>query len=226
MKVDDEKIRRLRKAISDYDFPMVVYDFQKQSEKSGFGSYRTLEQYIRDMLVSDRNDAIKNGLSNVLYWGYATTPGLQRVRIQRFRSQVTDHQLSAFSRIIGAASSIGLSDVSKCELPQFSNLSFISKVLMFIDPSQYVTLDLQLSKIKKSEVSTCFRYLKVCPTYLPVNEQNQKFYSSWCKTCAELAQEYFYSDGARAVDVERGLFTLVRNNETDFAASLLNQAAA
>jgi len=226
MRLNDEQIQRLREVISGYDFPMVAYDFEKQHERSNFESYLELERYVCDLLRSGRSEAVRNGLSNVLYWGYATSRGRQRDRVGKFRARVTEQQLSAFSKVVRATEFIKPSDICKCGLPQFSKLSFISKVLMFLDPYRYVTLDLQLRKIQNAGISTIFKNLKACPTYLPVNQHNETFYYSWCSTCAEIAREYFDSTGIRAVDVERGIFTLVRNGETDFAARLLNQVEA
>lgn len=52
------------------------------------------------------------------------------------------------------------------------------------------------------------------------------FYSLWCNLCREIAAEYFGTEKIKAVDIERGIFTLVRNNQTELAARLLNQAEA
>jgi hypothetical protein len=224
MRIDDHNFQQLREAIYNYDFPMVAYDFISKEVKSDLHSYRMLEQYIRDLLLSENPKSVRNGLSNVLYWGYATSPGRQRDRVHRFRSQVADHQLSAFSNVISKRTPLSLFDIRDCKLPQFSRLSFISKVLMFIDPGKYVTLDLQISKIKRAGQSSMFRQLDICPTYLPVNGHNQLFYVSWCNLCSRIAVEYFHTAELRAVDVERGIFMLVREGEIELAATIVSQA--
>jgi hypothetical protein len=184
-----------------------------------------LERFVRAQLLSAKHVDIKNGLSNVIYWGYATSRGRLKDRVKRFRSEVNDRQIIEFSKSV-QSTDIRFKDIAKCNLPQFSKVSFISKILMFLDPTKNVTLDLQLSKIKAAKTSTSFRNLSICPTYIPVTRQNETFYSAWCNTCCDVAHEYFASNGIRGVDVERGFFTMIRNGHVETAAIILNRLEA
>lgn len=221
MKLNEKHIEQLAAAISKYDYPLVAYDFGSETVKTDFRSYLELEEFIRSQLLSDKQVEVKNGLSNVVFWGYATSKGRQKDRVKRFRSEVTDQQILDFSKSV-RKNSIRLRDIAECNLPQFSKVSFISKILMFIDPTKYVTLDLQLSKIKKARISTSFRNLTIYPTCIPVTGQNEAFYSVWCSTCCHVAREYFATNGIRGVDVERGVFTMIRNGHVETAAGILN----
>lgn len=225
MKLEEKHIRQLAAAVSEYDFPLVAYDFGNEAEKNDFRSYLELERFVRAQLLSDKHEDVKNGLSNVIYWGYATSRGRQRDRVEKFRSEVNDQQIFQFSKIVQSYG-IRLQDVARCSLPQFSKISFISKILMFLDPTKNVTLDLQLSKIRDARTSTSFRNLTIYPTYIPVTPLNEAFYSAWCRTCCYAAQEYFATDGIRGVDVERGFFTLIRNGQVETAANILNKLEA
>lgn len=223
--MQEKQLAQLATAIAEYDFPLVAYDFKHGTERNDFRSYFDLEEFIRSQLVSKMAVNVKDGLSNVIYWGYATSRGRQRDRVQRFRSEVTDQHLLKFAQLV-YIDDIQLRDLARCNLPQFSKVSFISKVLMFLDPEKYVTLDLQLSKIKDANITTSFRNLVTRPTYIPVNGQNEIFYSSWCRTCCLAAQVFFAENGTRGVDVERGFFSLVRNGQVETAASILNRLEA
>ena len=172
MKLEERHIHQLAAAISEYDFPLVAYDFDNEAEKNDFQSYFELERFVHAQLLSDKQEDVKNGLSNVIYWGYATSRGRQKDRVKKFRSEVNDQQIFEFSKSV-RSNGIRLQDVARCHLPQFSKVSFISKILMFLDPTKNVTLDLQLSKIRDARTPTSFRNLTICPTYIPVTCQKR-----------------------------------------------------
>ena len=212
----DEIIVRLGDALSKYDYPKVAFDFRRNRQVD-FASYRQLELSIRRQLRSRQPHVVKDGLSNVLFWGYATSPGRQTSRVKRFRDEVGIAQIERFIRAVQGP--LSLTAIKACELPQFSGISFISKVLMFLDPVRYVTLDLQLAKIKRTKTATKFSALSVSPTALRVTAGNEAFYLWWCLACASLARKYF--TGTTAADVERGFFGLVRTGNAELAAQLL-----
>lgn len=222
MKLEEKQIEKLGAAISAYDFPLVAYDFRAGKEKRDFHSYFELEEFIRAQLLADDHVEVKNGVSNVIFWGYATSKGRQLDRVKRFRSEVSDQQISKFCKSI-RNNDIRLRDIAECNLPQFSKVSFISKILMFLEPTRYVTLDLQLGKIKGAKIETPFKNLNIYPTYIPVTSQNESFYSEWCSLCCYVAREYFSANGIRGVDVERGFFSLVRDGQIETAASILHR---
>lgn len=77
-----------------------------------------------------------------------------------------------FSKIEGD----GLLEIKKLSLPQFSNMSFSSKLRMFLDPCNYVALDRKLLKLKKSKIKTFFHFIKEYPTSIPITKQNCELY--------------------------------------------------
>ena len=139
----------LCEAIRDYDFPTVTYDFTEEKPLH-HDSMRAVEQYIGTLLRSQDFSAVKDGLSNVLYWGYARQ-GRRDFKVRDFRKTIPDperepklDQFAQLSKLIapstrGAAQSgwSGLLNIKKLQLRQFSQISFVSKILMFLDPTRY-----------------------------------------------------------------------------------------
>src|SRR5690606_2700004 len=159
--------KTMASAIQDYDFPMVAYDFVSDNVLNDFVNYQELERFIQSQLTSDVLSEVRDGLSNVLYWGYATSKGRQSHRVELFRSSVTETQLRSFMAHLSSRE-VNLQAVKQCKLPQLSNISFVSKVLMFLDPERFVTLDLQLRKLKQAETENLFRGLKDQRTSLQI----------------------------------------------------------
>ena len=107
---------------------------------------RELEAAIGAQLKSSDTVKVKDGLSNVLYWGYYND-GRRDYKVKRFRSKVTEEQLGCGIQIFNDVCGPGLTEIRDWILPIFSNMSFISKLRMFLDPTRYVTLDLKLAEI-------------------------------------------------------------------------------
>ena len=83
----EQQIGRLWSSVEGYDFEKVAYDFRSRRELR-FDSYRTVESFIREQLVSIGPEPPQDGLSNVLYWGYASSRGRGR---QHDRVTKLDH---------------------------------------------------------------------------------------------------------------------------------------
>ena len=226
----------LCKAIGDYDFPPVTYAFDKNTEIQ-HGGMLAVEQYIGKLLRSKEPQEVKNGLLNVLYWGYARQPGRRKDRISKFRATNPSElkpKLDQFVKLVeelmlsinGEAPSggSGLLKIKKLKLPQFSQVSFVSKILMFLDPTCYPVLDL---KIANKVANPCFPPLQNLKfSGIPINEDNATVYDTWACWCREIATEVNKvpespRHDVRAVDVERALFTLADSEETDNIRLLL-----
>jgi hypothetical protein len=121
-----------------YDFPAKLFDF-KNGKELEFSDYRRLEAYLQSLLISQNVNKLVDGLSNVLFWGYYRT-GYGVVRVERFRDNVTVNQLKKFSDLVltGKLNPLAIKDIG---MPQFSGFSFVSKILMFLDPERFVILD-------------------------------------------------------------------------------------
>ena len=67
-------------AIREYDFPTVTCDFDAGEKEIRHADMGGVEDRIRGLLISSSRKQVKDGLSNVLYWGYANSPGSQALQ--------------------------------------------------------------------------------------------------------------------------------------------------
>ncbi len=81
----------LRNAIEQYGFPPDHFDFSRNAPES-LANTRAIEIMIGRELKSGEPERVKNGLANVLYWGYAQM-GIRHTRVRRFRTKVCISQL-------------------------------------------------------------------------------------------------------------------------------------
>lgn len=216
---DANDLSPLAEAIRAYDFPPVTFDFVRNHERVHVGM-RELEEAICADLVSADLNHVRDGLSNVLYWGFARM-GIRDHRVDAFRRSVTGAQLQSSRTTFAGLKGPGLRTLYRLGLPQFSQVSFLSKVRMFLDPTRYVTLDMKLAKLRQEPVANLFHGL-VVRTSIPVTEHNERVYAAWCATCRDLAARLDPTGGLRAADVERGVFFLVDSGQVSVAASVVN----
>ena len=110
-------------------------------------------------------------------------------------------------------------------MPQFSGMSFISKVRMFLAPTSYVILDQQLLKINNEPFETLLNKIKFGKkeTQIRISKDNITVYKKWCDKCIEISNTIF-NGIYRAVDIERGFFTLIQNDNATLAAKILSKA--
>ena len=213
----------INESIRDYSFPCVCYDFEKDREIN-LTDMKEVENIIRGDLLSGKRSSVKNGLSNVLYWGFSKV-GYRNKRVERFRQEVTKGQLheaaSCFKSIKGDA----LRKILKIKMPQFSGMSFISKVRMFLDPEKYVILDQQILKMNNESYPTVLKDIKFSAkeTQIRVSEANCRIYQNWCDKCRHISTNYFEC-AYRAVDIERGFFTLIQKGKVALAAGILSNS--
>ena len=220
-----EYARKLCKAKKSYDFPLVTYDFVADTKCYHPGMLE-VEGYIGELLRSGERERIKDGLSNILYWGWARRKGLQRSWVKNFRCKVEVDQLVEFAEIAGSLSGPGLVRLREIELPLFSRMSFVSKIRMFLDPISYPVLDLKIADFAKSERFPPLKCLKAYPKYIPITVHNEKIYGCWASWCRAVAEQVNSEPTApcknlRAVDVERAIFQLASCDQTTEAWQLL-----
>ena len=223
MPLTEKQVEILRNAIEAYNFPCVFYDFQSGFEVS-HQTMSPVEQAIRNDLISRNIDCVKNGLSNVLYWGFAQI-GYRDTRVNKFRTEVRIGQLHDAATLFQNQENVDLMEIKSINLPQFSGMSFISKVAMFLDPENHVILDKQILKMNQVPVPTLLNDIAFAKseTRIRISKKNTQVYSNWCKKCTGISKSYF--DGLyRAVDIERGFFTLIQNDNVEKAAKILSNA--
>ncbi|EHK67685.1 hypothetical protein KYC_04072 [Achromobacter arsenitoxydans SY8] len=179
-----------------------------------------VESRIRQNLLSEKG--VKDGLSNVLYWGFAQMGGLAVIRADRFRSSVTQDQLASAAQLFAVSRCPSLVSIARLKLPQFSGVSFVSKVRMFLDPNGSATLDKQIMKIHRLRPTTVLAAVRALKTAIPVNTSNSAAYEAWCARLAQIRRLYLPS--LRVVDIERGLFHLIQSGRVQCAADILADA--
>jgi hypothetical protein len=221
MSLDTLQVKELGEAVNDYSFPTAHFDFSAQTPVVGL-SMTQLETRIQQQLLSASRQDVKDGLSNVLYWGFAQMGGLSLVRVERFRAAVTDVQLELAPQLFAEQRRPALYEIARLRLPQFSKVSFVSKIRMYLDPVESATLDRQIMQMHQVHSDTVLAAVKEYPTSIPVSVGNSNAYERWCERLAQIAQTYLPS--VRVVDIERGLFQMIQSGKVKEAASILKNA--
>ena len=220
-----EEAHAIRDAIEHYCYPKVTCsDFNKWRERP-HNAMADVERTIRDQLASKEILNIKDGLSNVLYWGHRRA-GYYKKRVENFRKKVTDDALNQARSVFRAlcnTKETGILSIAQLKLPEFRGISFLSKVRMFLDPENYVTLDLSLLKNLKS-LRRHFDWKENATSIRPT-ERNEKAYREWARLCHRLAKEISL-DGKKfsAAEVERGFFYLVDQGQVKLAEKIYSAA--
>src|SRR5687768_11089608 len=94
MALTASRVAELEMAITSYAFPPIYFDFRTGVEVRA-RQMKAVEDAIREMLTSKTNGQVLDGLTNVIYWGYAQI-GYRDTRVRRFRRDVTADQLDRF----------------------------------------------------------------------------------------------------------------------------------
>ena len=209
----------LETAINEYSFPPIYYDFAKK-EEIRCKNMQELEIAIRQMIFMSDLEHIKYGLANVIYWGNANA-GYQMYRVKCFMDNFSYEQVARFKDLINNRKIPTLQDIKRIRMPQFSGISFISKVTAFLDPVNYCVLDLSLSELRHDNNKSLNRL--VVYANIPVTTNNSEVYYQWCNECLSISSKY-YKNKYRAVDIERGFFFLVQNHRLEDASQIYNDA--
>ena len=207
--------------VSKYNYPPRLFDFESNKEII-FDSYRNLEGYLRENLMSNDLSSVNNGLSNVLYWGHYRA-GYRDVRVERFKAKITNDKLEKFQRLI-IKNDYNCLTIKSLGMPEFSGLAFVSKVLMFLDPHKYVTLDkkiMQLSDHKNLKNPLSNIKFGGKDTTIRISQNTHLSYTLWCELCKKIADENFQDK--LPVDIERGFFKLVENKDIEIAKRIIRE---
>ncbi len=215
----------LASAFKSYSFPAVTFNFSKNCQIQ-HSNMLGVETHIKSLLISRNPADVKHGLANVLYWGYAQI-GYREIRINKFLANITPRQIQDFSNLTSNQPLPAMSQIKKLGLPEFSGVSFISKILMFLDPSSYCTLDQQIAKMRNLDgiQRNVLDNLSFSPneTQIRVSGQNQKVYDAWRHKCLDISLQY-YSGSFRSADMERCFFSMIQQGNTIDARDILNNA--
>ena len=211
----------LREAVESYDYPRVAYDFQNGSEIR-YRDMAAVEEHIGTLLHRPEPGGVRDGLSNVLYWGYARQPGRRNAKVRDFRDDVPadDPRLARFADLVRSlgepplptAAGPALLDIKRLTLRQFGQMSFVTKILMFLDP-RFPVLDMKVARAFANGGFAPLADLRFDRGGIRLTGNNVRAYERWACWCREIAgladdEPPAPRRGLRAVDVERALFTL------------------
>jgi hypothetical protein len=208
-------------AIRDYSYPCCVFDFETGAEIL-LDCMLDVESFIRERLRSTDPNRVKDGLANVLYWGHYRAPGVRDTRVRNLRNGVDSKQLRRTVETFASLQGPAIRQLKKLDLPEFSNLSFLSKLRTFLDPHAYCVIDLKLRSIQA--VKDRFKAnSETKPTCIPVTKQNEQSYEWWVRVCGEATRIVSGDQPLRPVDAERGFFRLVEDDKACLAHSLIRR---
>lgn len=213
MTLSYRQIGALDAAIGGYGFPQVYFDFVANAPVHA-PNMAAVETAIRTMLVSANAQDVRHGLANVIYWGYAQI-GYQNTRVQRFFAGAAEIHLCQFQALVATRGVPTLLEIKALKIPEYSGISFISKILTFLNPAQYCVLDQQLAKLADGH-GACALHGLTRGTQIRVSTHNQAVYDAWRAECQSISTRYF-GGRYRVVDVERGFFHLIQTNQLELA---------
>lgn len=221
MPLTEQQRTTLENAMREYEFPTIYYDFVAHAPIAAT-SIRALESTILSQLSSSNLTDVKHGLANVIYWGNVTA-GYRDHRTATFQTAVNTQQLASFQALVMAGRVPTLLQIKTLGMRGYSGISFISKILMFLNPALYCVLDLQLLKLRTPNGRGALSRIKHTTT-IPLTAHNCAAYEDWRAECLHISATYF---GARyrAADIERGFFHLVQSNRVAEAQEIYNNAA-
>lgn len=223
MPLNGTQVKELREAIEGYSFPAVYYDFIKNSEVQA-KSMVEVENIIDPQLRSGDLEIVKNGLSNVIYWGYAKI-GYRDRRVRNLRENITLHQLTRFQALVTNGKVPTMAEIKEIHLPEYSGMSFLSKILMFLNPLYYCVLDTQITRLRTHNSQKALNSLSLGPNenQIRISTRNEKVYDYWRIECQSISATY-YAGKHRVVDVERGFFNLLQQGRQSLAQQIYNEA--
>ncbi len=216
MPLNDQQVEDLDAAIAGYSFPAVYFDFVANAEVHA-PHMGAVEAAIQAMLVSPIAQDVRHGLANVIYWGYAQI-AYRDVRVAHFRENVTSNHITQFQVLVAAHGVPSLSQIRAVKIPEYSGISFISKILAFLNPAQYCVLDQQLARLGMGPGACALHGLSL-DTQIRVTAHNEAVYDAWRSECRRISTKYF-GGRHRVVDVERGFFNLVQTSQLPLAQQI------
>lgn len=217
------QIACLDKAIKTYNFPAVYFDFDTRIEIKA-QNMTEIETVIARQLRSQEVRIVKHGLANILYWGFAQI-GYRQNRIDKFMNNISDQQIIKFQNLIKQNEMPTMRAIKSIGLPQYSGMSFVSKILMFLNPEDYCVLDQQLAKLRTPGSPKILNDLAFGnnETQIRITEHNETVYDGWRHECSVINQIYFHGR-YRVTDVERGFFNLIQQDCLLDAKEIYNNA--
>ncbi len=220
MPLNAHQVGVLDAAVAAYAFPPEYFDFVAGVPVIA-PTVALLEVAIGRQLTSANLGNVEHGLANVIYWGNATA-GYRNHRVAEFRTHITQVQLTAFQALVTGGRVPTLREIKRLEMRGYSGISFVSKVLMFLNPAQYCVLDLQLTALSTPGGHGALNHITFT-TQIPITARNMAAYDSWRVECIRISNTY-YGGRYRAVDIERGFFHLIQSGRLLIAQQIYEDA--
>lgn len=223
MPLTENQTASLCAAIRGYSFPAVYYDFQRNREVRA-PIMADVENVINDQLRSAHAEDVRHGLANILYWGYANV-GYRNTRVVDLNSNITMGQIQAFQALVANGRVPTMAEIRAIRIPQYSGMSFLSKVLMFLNPTEYCVLDRQITRLRTMNSPKALSELSFGPKEMQirVSRHNEAVYDCWRGECLEISATYFVNR-YRVVDIERGFFHLIQRGQLSDAQAIYSSA--
>ena len=232
----EEYAYELCEALNAYNYPYVTcFDFDAFLRNDGYSKFKSkhqnmkdVEGLIRNQLFSKNLKVLKNGISNVLFWGYASQKGRQRDRVAKFRGKVANEQLKKFRDALQRQDHLKLDDLRTMKIPEFGGVSFATKLIMFLSPNTYPVLDAKIAKFARQYdfVQLSGLTLNANENAIPLYKKNVKPYETWAAWCSDISNmvndlSSSPCNGLRAVDVERAIYCRLNEGKNREARLLL-----
>lgn len=219
MALNNEQIKSLEIAITEYNFPAIYFEFDNNKKIRATGMPE-VEKYIHGLLTSEKKQDVKYGLANVLYWGYGQM-GIRDTRVNRFFAGITDAHIQEFQNCIAGNGGATLQKIRNIHMPEYSGISFVSKILTFLNPVHYCVLDNQILNIQSGSTHRALSNIRIPNggTQIIITAHNEGVYNDWRAECKNISAQY-YDGKYRAVDIERGFFNFVQQNDLSWAQKI------
>lgn len=217
MPLNSCQIQELREAIESQTVPAAV------ARKLRASSYAEVEIVIGQQLRSGLCESVKDGFSNILYWG-SSKMCYKEARIRRFRDKATSQKIAAFQALVANGNIPTVLDIRDIGFPEFSGMHFISKTMLFLDPDNFCALDGQIIRLRTGNPEKALDSLKGSSDgHIKVTAETKQIYDGWCTECRAISAAYF-GGKYRVADIGLGLRALVQQGRLSSARQIYSQA--
>lgn len=206
--------------------------------------YAALENDIGAGLNAADPETIREAIAGVTWWGWSRTP-LAHTRTNRFLARTPVSAILQFrDRPRPLHRGERLRVIRDCGLNQYSQISFISKLVTFDDPAHCGVLDKKIAGLRAHIADAGHPLRRLVTqgsgdqlTSIPVNGNNMGCYEDYCARLVTIASSPLLVAALRergwtrwagsvagrvmAADVERGLFHCIDSGQPDLAAAIL-----
>lgn len=211
-----EQVTTLKHFVNHYNFPLVYFDFIENQENIA-DTVEVLEQSISSQLRSAELEEVKHGLANVVYWGFSQM-GVRDTRVGRFLDGINQEQVVEFQQLVEDQQTPSLREIKLIKMPQYSGVSFVSKILAFLSPDTHCVMDKQLMKMRTEGHDRPLNAFN-SGNQITITARSEAAYDDWRAECSRINTVYFGSR-YRTVDIERGFFAMIQSGSIEQARDI------